>query len=115
MHDGHDDVNDIASTQTHTHDAEPDHEHSHEHEHAHEHSHSHSDIAKGSDQQVEKLLAYLLEHNIQHTNELLALAAKIAEQGFAEVADQITTSVEQYRQGNAALSDALRLAQEKGI
>lgn len=86
------------------------HEHSHEH-HDHDHcgcGHDHGAAPKDEDTAV---LAYMLDHNKHHAQELAAIAKHLREQGKEDAAVQIEKGVEDFEKGNMRLSIALSLVQ----
>ena len=85
------------------------HEHGHEHEHDHEHcEHAHDGQPKDEDTAV---LAYMLDHNKHHAQELAVIAKHLREQGKEEAAAQVERGVEDFEKGNMRLSIALSLLQ----
>ena len=96
-------------TQTHAHSHEAGHEDEHNHEH-HEHcgscGHDHGDKPQDEDTAV---LAYMLDHNKHHAQELAVIAKHLREQGKEEAAAQIEKGVEDFEKGNMRLSIALSL------
>ncbi|MDO4261641.1 MAG: cobalt transporter [Eubacteriales bacterium] len=101
-------------THSHAHSHEPGHEHDHNHEHGgcgHDHSHcghAHGEQPKDEDTAV---LAYMLDHNRHHAQELAEIAKHLREQGKEEAAAQIEKGVEDFEKGNMRLSIALSLVQ----
>jgi len=55
----------------HEHEHEHEHEHGHEHDHKHGHAHVSGEIAP--EERTKKLLAYMIDHNEHHTEELAEL------------------------------------------
>ncbi len=96
-------------THTHAHSHEAGHEDEHNHEH-HEHcgscGHDHGDKPQDEDTAV---LAYMLDHNKHHAQELAVIAKHLREQGKEEAAAQIEKGVEDFEKGNMRLSIALSL------
>jgi len=86
------------------------HDHAHEHDHCgHDHEHcGHDHSAQDEDTAV---LAYMLDHNKHHAQELAAIAKHLREQGKDEAAAQIEKGVEDFEKGNMRLSIALSLVQ----
>ncbi len=78
------------------------------HTHEHEHTHSHDAMPKDEDTAV---LAYMLDHNKHHAQELAAIAKHLREAGKDEAAVQIEKGVEDFEKGNMRLSIALSLVQ----
>ena len=94
-------------THTHAHSHEDGHEHEHNHEHNHcECGHDHGDHPKDEDTAV---LAYMLDHNKHHAQELAAIAKHLREQGKDDAAVKIEKGVEDFGKGNMRLSIALSL------
>lgn len=107
-------------THTHAHSHEHGHEHEHDHEHCdcgcdHDHGHSHEHCGCGHDHapvnEDVAILAYMLDHNKHHAQELVAIAKKLREQGKDDSATQIEKAVEDFEKGNMRLSIALSLVQ----
>ena len=95
-----------------------DHDHDHSHEHAHEgHDHDHGECGCGhhhGEQPKDEdtaVLAYMLDHNRHHAQELAAIAKHLREQGKDDAALQIEKGVEDFEKGNMRLSIALSLVQ----
>ena len=88
---------------THAHSHEEGHEHEHDHDHC---GHDHGDHPKDEDTAV---LAYMLDHNKHHAQELAVIAKHLREQGKEEAAAQIEKGVEDFEKGNMRLSIALSL------
>ena len=82
------------------------HDHGHEHEHTHDHEHAHGEQPKDEDTAV---LAYMLDHNKHHAQELAVIAKHLREQGKEEAAAQVERGVEDFEKGNMRLSIALSL------
>lgn len=83
----------------------------HEHEHDHDHcgcGHDHDAQPKDEDTAV---LAYMLDHNKHHAQELVAIAKHLREAGKEDAAAQIEKGVEDFEKGNMRLSIALSLVQ----
>lgn len=111
---------DVTHSHAHTH--EHGHEHEHDHEHCdcgcgHDHGHTHDHCGCGHDHgaqpknEDEAVLAYMLDHNRHHAQELVAIAKHLREQGKEDVAKQIDKAVEDFEKGNMRLSIALSLLQ----
>jgi hypothetical protein len=103
----------------HTHEHEHSHEHSHgdvthihphSHEEGHEHEHTHKHAGQPQDEDT-AVLAYMLDHNRHHAQELAVIAKHLREQGKDEAAVQIEKGVEDFEKGNMRLSIALSLVQ----
>ena len=94
------------------------HHHDHEEHHEHHHhdedecgcgcGHHHGEQPKDEDTAV---LAYMLDHNRHHAQELAAIAKHLREQGKDDAALQIEKGVEDFEKGNMRLSIALSLVQ----
>ena len=84
------------------------HAHSHSHSHGHSHSHSHGEVA-GFDSldQARALMAYMLDHNRHHAEELHELCHKLEATGKADAAALIHAAVEHFGEGNQLLESAL--------
>ena len=87
--------------------------HDHEHENSQltqpaECGHHHGEQPKDEDTAV---LAYMLDHNRHHAQELAAIAKHLREQGKDDAALQIEKGVEDFEKGNMRLSIALSLVQ----
>ncbi|MDO4344079.1 MAG: cobalt transporter [Eubacteriales bacterium] len=114
---------------------EEDHEHSHEggcqeghcHTHGDEgHCHGHGDEGHchggehchnqgGEGVPADKnaaLLQYMLDHNTHHAAELDQMAAKLAEDGHENAAEQIRRAVDEFQKGNMYLGLALSLVKQ---
>jgi hypothetical protein len=77
----------------------------HEHEHGHGHSHEHlEDPAK-----IEALLAYMLDHNQHHGEEIDGLAHSLHHAGNGEAAKLLEEGVKDFEKGNEKLAKALEL------
>ena len=81
-------------------------------DHAHGHSHSHPEQPPMTQEEVLKLLSYMLDHNRQHTEELHDLFHTLNDAGCDEAADELDNAVRYYSAGNEALATALDLAKE---
>ncbi len=91
------------------------HEHGHEHGHSHEHTHDHGHCEHAHSEQPKDedtaVLAYMLDHNKHHAQELAVIAKHLREQGKEEAAAQVERGVEDFEKGNMRLSIALSLLQ----
>ena len=76
------------------------HPHTHDHEHCHEHSHDHH-----SPEEALALLAYMVQHNRHHAEELHELAHIMDD----EVAQLIHDAILDFNLGNEKLDEALKL------
>lgn len=97
---------DVTHTHAHSHEAGHEHEHNHTHEHCEGCGHDHGDKPQDEDTAV---LAYMLDHNKHHAQELAVIAKHLREQGKEEAAVQIEKGVEDFEKGNMRLSIALSL------
>ena len=87
-----------ADVVTHTH--PPDHTQEHGHTHDHEHTHEHH-----SPEEALALLAYMVQHNRHHAEELHELAHSMED----EAAQLIHDAILDFNLGNEKLDEALRL------
>lgn len=83
-------------THTHPHDHTHEHGHTHDHEHTHEHH---------SPEEALALLAYMVQHNRHHAEELHELAHSMED----EAAQLIHDAILDFNLGNEKLDEALRL------
>ena len=81
------------------------------HDHGHEHDHEHNEHAHGEQSMDEDtaVLAYMLDHNKHHAQELAVIAKHLREQGKEDAAAQVERGVEDFEKGNMRLSIALSL------
>lgn len=86
------------------------HEHHHDHDHGHDHCHAHSHGEQPKDEDT-AVLAYMLDHNRHHAQELAEIAKHLREAGKEEAAVQIEKGVEDFEKGNMRLQIALSLVQ----
>ena len=70
-------------THEHTHADEHGHSHTHDHAHGHSHTHSHEDTSTMDAAKRKAMLAYLLEHNRHHAQEIHDLAHGCEEEAAA--------------------------------
>ena len=77
------------------------------HEGAHGHEHSHG--AELTGEQTLALLAYTLEHNRSHAEELHGVAHALEHQGKPEAAKLVAQAVHYFGHCNDRLEEALRL------
>ena len=54
----------------------------------------------------------MLDHNEHHAEELVGVAAKLKDQGFAKAAAEIEAGVKAFKEGNAKLDVALKLVKD---
>ena len=104
------------TTHIHAHSHEEGHEHEHNHDHCggcDGHTHGHCDHMHGDQPKDEDtaVLAYMLDHNKHHAQELAVIAKHLREQGRDDAAAQIEKGVEDFEKGNMRLSIALSLVQ----
>ena len=76
------------------------------HERHHSHTHPAPDGAE-----LQALLAYMVQHNVAHTEELNRLMAPLENSGCAAAAEAAEQALTAYRQGNAYLEQALAAIQ----
>ena len=86
-----------------------DHEHHEGHDHDKDHKgHKQNSHDHGLGGQKEKsVLEFVLEHNKQHTEELVGLAEKLEQAGKTEAAALLRAASSDYESGNAKLHSAL--------
>ena len=77
------------------------------------HGHDHAELAPMSREEMLVLLAYMLEHNRQHTEELHNLFHALDDDGCYDAADELETAMRYYTAGNDALENALDLAKSE--
>ena len=87
-------------THTHPHTHDHCHEHTHDHDHGHEHTH-----AQHSPEEALALLAYMVQHNRHHAEELHELAHSVE----GEAAQLLHEAVVDLTVGNEKLAEALRI------
>ena len=92
----------VTHTHPHTHDHDHCHEHSHDHEHTHDHGHTHE---HHSPEEALALLAYMVQHNRHHAEELHELALSMED----EPAQLIHDAILDFNLGNEKLDEALKL------
>ena len=90
----------VTHTHPHTHDHDHCHEHTHDHDHGHEHTH-----AQHSPEEALALLAYMVQHNQHHAEELHELAHSMED----EPAQLIHDAILDFNLGNEKLDEALKL------
>ena len=90
----------VTHTHPHTHDHDHCHEHTHDHDHGHEHTH-----AQHSPEETLALLAYMVQHNRHHAEELHELAHSMED----EPAQLIHDAILDFNLGNEKLDEALKL------
>lgn len=90
--------------------------HGHHDHHEHECGHTHDGHCGDCDGDCKKetvaLLAYMKQHNEQHTAELLQMAENLDKLEMHDAAKQIREGVTDFEKGNMRLSLALTLVQE---
>lgn len=91
-----------AHTHEHGHEQEHTHEHTHPHTHDHEHPHSHD---HHSPEEALALLAYMVQHNRHHAEELHELAHSMDD----DAAQLIHDAILDFDLGNEKLDEALKL------
>ena len=87
-------------THTHPHTHDHCHEHTHDHDHGHEHTH-----AQHSPEEALALLAYMVQHNRHHAEELHELAHSVD----GEAQQLLHDAVVDFTLGNEKLEEALRI------
>ena len=105
----HEHIHEHTHTDGHTHTHE--HAHTHTHDHAHNHAHSHSHASDGAPMDVAKrkaMLAYLLEHNRHHAQEIHDLAHG-CDEAAAALLHEASALIDQ---GNDKIEAALALMEE---
>ena len=103
-----------ADGTTHTHTHTHDHEHCHEHAHCHDHDHDH---AHHSPEEALALLAYMVQHNRHHAEELHELAHSMDDETIRKVRALLSSEKQQllhdavvdFTLGNEKLDEALKL------
>ena len=108
MHE-HEHEHTYSHSHPHEHEAghEHEHAHSHDHEHSHDHDHAHSDMPPA--ERARALLAYMIDHNEHHADELA---------GLVDVLDgparkRLLEAIGSFETGNVQLREALELMGEK--
>ncbi|KIR01435.1 hypothetical protein P261_00249 [Lachnospiraceae bacterium TWA4] len=102
----------------HHHDHDHDHEHcghhhDHDHEHHHHHHHDHEEVKVAEKyQKVATLLAYMSNHNADHAQELVDMAARLREMGLEDAAAKIEAGVADFKEGNVKLQAALDIVKK---
>ena len=89
---------------THADGVTPTHSHCHDHEHNHEHNHEHTH-GQHSPEEALALLAYMVQHNRHHAEELHELAHSMDD----EAAQLIHDAILDFNLGNEKLDEALKL------
>ena len=79
----------------------------------HAHGHIHPEHEHMSREETLKLLAYMLDHNRQHTEELHDLCHALEHAECYDAADELANAMRYYNAGNDALENALSLAQQR--
>ena len=85
------------------------HDHGHEHEHMHDYEHNEHAHGEQFMDEDTAVLAYMLDHNKHHAQELAVIAKHLREQGKEDAAAQVERGVEDFEKGNMRLSIALSL------
>ena len=83
------------------------HSHAHSHTHTHPHSHEAAEAFENPDQAL-ALMAYMLDHNRHHAEELHELCHKLAAGGKEEAAELLHAAVDKFSEGNDLLESALK-------
>ncbi|MDO4812240.1 MAG: hypothetical protein Q3995_01820 [Eubacteriales bacterium] len=89
------------------HNHEHTHEYTHSHEHTHEHNHHHEHEACGNDR-TKALLAYMIDHNDHHAEELAGLLESV--DGAAK--KKLTEAIGSFEVANVQLREVLELLEE---
>lgn len=76
-------------------------------DHQHDHHHHHQTPGPVSPEQQATMLAYMLDHNRHHAQDLHALAHQFADAGKHEAAAMLDQALAAYQQGNDLLAQAL--------
>ncbi len=106
-HDGQEHSHEHTHTYTHDHEG-GDQEHTHENpDHDHAAAHDHGPMA--SKEQAVALLNYTYMHNTSHADELVKLAEKLISFGHQDAAAKVEAAKSSFEQGNALLSEALKM------
>jgi hypothetical protein len=103
---------DIPQNQAYTvdmHEHDHDHEHLYEHGHGHSHGHDHNHEHLEDPAKIEALLAYMLDHNQHHGEEISGLAHSLNHGGNGEAAKLLEEGVKDFEKGNEKLAKALEL------
>lgn len=77
--------------------------------HEHEHDHSHCGVCAGTDEETVALLAYMLNHNRHHADELHELAHGLD----GEARELVHAAVIDIEKSNDSLQKALKLLQKE--
>lgn len=88
------------------------HSHEHDHEEAHGHEHHHHHHGDAPRDRSLALLSYMYDHNVEHTNELLDMAAQIEAAGKEAAAAKIREAAAEFGKGNDLLHEALHLYED---
>lgn len=99
-------------THSHPHEHEDGHEqehtHTHEHEHEHEHTHDHGDVPPA--ERTRALLAYMIDHNEHHAEELAELVDSL--EGSAR--KRLLEAIGSFEVANVQLREVLDLVKGEG-
>ena len=101
----------MEHTHEHTHEYTHSHEHTHEHGHEHEHTHEHHcDCTReiGGGERTKALLAYMIDHNDHHAQELAELLGSV--DGPAK--KKLTEAIGSFEVANVQLREVLALLEE---
>lgn len=92
---------------------ETNHPHSHPHTHGAEaHSHEHEHGAFESPEQAQALMAYMLDHNRHHAEELHDVCHRLEDMGKTAAAASLGAALDAYYHGNEHLEEALKALRE---
>lgn len=89
------------------HNHEHTHEHIHDHEHVRSHEHTHTHEISGAER-TRALLAYMIDHNDHHTEELAELLGSV--DGRAK--KKLTEAIGSFEVANVQLREVLELLEE---
>ena len=76
--------------------------------HDHDHDHEHDIKTEEGENKDRLILTYMLEHNKQHTKELVELAVKLENEGENDTATIILNAVFDFETGNDKLATAIK-------
>ena len=76
---------------------------------AHHHHHHDLDASSSSREEAIALLGYMVAHNEHHAEELSELAETMRKLELFQVAEEIETSIESFKEGNLNLRQAFAL------
>lgn len=79
------------------------------HEGGHGHEHAHGEHKHLTVEQTDALLAYMLQHNESHADELHEAAHALSDQGRGEAAALVHEAVHLFEDSNKKLAEAVKL------